>query len=163
MNNPENKHRPLIRAEVEGQGVKWVDPKTIRGFDYDPETIEIGGEEAFIRIIHYCMNLMGLGTSAENNFEWGARTYDGYWCDPNDVKNFPLAEPGPGRVMVPTYVFSVFKIRGKDFEWGTYAVVEEVLRGCLTRYQEAYLKMYCDLIQKGILDKMSDDHSNTGQ
>lgn len=137
-----------------GQGHKWVDPTTIQGMDYDPETIKIGGEEAFIRNIHYAMNLMGLGTSPENNFEWGAKTHNGYWCDPNDVKNFPLTGPAPGRVMVPTYIFMVTKIRGKNFTWGCYAVVEEVLRGAFTKFQREYLEMYCEQIQKGILDKM---------
>lgn len=154
MNNPEYKHRPLIRAEVMGQGLKWVDPRTIQGMDYDPKTIELGGEETFIRIIHYCMNLKGLGTSRENNFDWGARTHNRFWCDPDDVKNFPLTEPGPGRVRVPTYVFMVTKIRGKDFTWACYAVVEEVLRGIFTKYQKEYLEMYCEQIQKGILDKL---------
>jgi hypothetical protein len=103
MTNPENQHRPLIRADIIGEGSKWIDPKLLKDFDYDPQTIELGGEETFIRIMHYAMRLMGLGTSLENNFEWGARTYNGYWCDPDDVDNFPLSEPGPGRVRVPVY------------------------------------------------------------
>ncbi len=157
MNHSENQHSPLIRADVMGQGVRWVDPRQVRGFDYDPETIEIGGEETFIRIIHYCMNLKGLGTSPENNFEWSATTHNGYWCDPDDADHFPLTEPGPGRVRVPTYVFLVSKIRGKDFTWGCYAVVEEVLRGIFTRHQAEYIEMYCDQIQKGILDKIEEN------
>ena len=145
---------PLIRVDIEGQGEKWINPKKVRGFDYDPEVIQMGGSEYFSRFIHRTLYSNGLGLSPENNFAWGVRTHQ-FWCEPDNVKNFPLKEPGPGRVRIPTYVFVITELRGKPFQWGCYAVVEEVLRGTLVRYEDEYIKDYSRQIKIGILDKLN--------
>lgn len=154
MDNPENKHRPLVRVDIAGEGEKWIDASEIKGMDYDPRVIEMGGEQYFLKFVYYCLDRMGLGTSPENNFEWDVKTFNKFWCDPEDAKNFPLSEPGPGRVQIPVYLFMISKVRGKPLKWACYAVVEEVLRGSLINYQEEYIKDYCRQIQSGILDKL---------
>ncbi len=145
---------PLVRADIEGVGGRWVDPNKVRGMEYDPDVIKMGGSEYFIRFIHRNLYANGLGLSSENNFAWGVRTHQ-FWCDPNDSKNFPLTEPGPGRVRTPTYVFVITELRGKPFQWGCYAVVEEVLRGTLVQYEAHWIEEYNREIKKGILDKLN--------
>jgi hypothetical protein len=147
---------PLIRAEVEGVGNQWVDPNKVRGMEYDPEVIKMGGAEYFKRFIHRSLYANGLGLSPENNFEWGLRTTNQFWCDPHaDTRNFPLKEPGPGRVRIPVYFFAITHIRKKPFKWATFAVVEEVLRGTLVRYEEHWIEQYNREIKIGILDKLN--------
>jgi hypothetical protein len=146
---------PLVRADIEGVGHKWVDPNRIRGMEYDPEVIQMGGSEYFTRFIHRSLYANGLGLSRENNFKWAVRTYNKYWCDPNDSRNFPLKEPGPGRVRIPVYLFMITELRGKPFQWATYAVVEEVLRGVLVRYEDHWIEEYNREIKIGILDKLN--------
>ncbi len=154
MENSKEGGGGLVRAEVEGFGNKWIDPRKVKGLDYDPEVIKMGGSEYFKRFIHRSLYANGLGLSPENNFQWDVRTFNKFWCDPNDSLNFPLHEPGPGRVRVPVYLFMITKIRGKEFKWATFAVVEEVLRGVLSNHEVFWIEEYNRQIKKGILDKL---------
>jgi hypothetical protein len=145
---------PLIRVDIEGQGEKWMDPKRVAGFDYDPVVIQTGGSEYFSRFIHYCLQVNGL-SAPETIYVWDVQTFNRFWCEPSDVKQFPLSKPAPGRVRIPVYLFMIREINGKPFEWTCYAVVEEILRGTLFRYEEEWIKDYSRQIKIGILDKLT--------
>lgn len=55
---------PLIKLHVEGQGMKWVDPRHIRESDYDPEVIKMGGAESFAGFMQ-----MGIGAKVQGKGE----------------------------------------------------------------------------------------------
>jgi hypothetical protein len=162
--NSGNEGGGLVRATIEGVGYKWVDPKLVEGMEnYDPEVIQMGGSEYFLKFVHRSLYANGLGLSPTNNFEWDVRTYNGYWADPNDAKNFPLHEPGPGRVRVPVYLFMIFKIRGKPFKWASFAVVEEVLRGDFNTHEAFWIAEYDRQIKTEILDVLKEQEEDVDQ
>lgn len=128
---------------------------SLRSSPYNEAVIQEGGLKSYAKFVHHCLRLKGLGTSRENNYEWGVKSVMG-WFDPSHPEWFPLFDPGPGRIEEPLYVFYITKVGDRPLRWICAAEVEDVLRGCHLFGEPVWIKDVAECIQKGILDRM--DH-----
>jgi hypothetical protein len=49
----------------------------------------------------------------------------------------------------------ITQIRGRKFKWASFAVVEEVLRGILSKYEDFWIEEYNRQIKNEIFDKLA--------
>ena len=143
-----------IRITEDGKIFGNIDRNRIITNEYDPSVIQEGGLESYIKFIHKCLKLKGLGVSPETNYEWHAKSMMA-WFDPKQPHLFPLFEYKPGRIEEPVYVFFITKIGDKPFDWMVAAEVEDILKGIHVKYERYLLEDFTGYVQAGILDVLN--------
>lgn len=138
-------------------GAKWtqgqIPLENIGTLPYHQGVLQEGGLRSYVKFMHRCLRRKGLGASPSTRYQWGARAMMA-WIDFTRPSQFPLFDPGPGRIEEPVYVFYVTEVGKTPIQWVAAAEVVDIQKGCHLEYGGYWTEEYLRCVQVGLLDRL---------